>query len=300
MTEPGTDYVALHRSEQPDEGRQVTLVLQAVGIPFEVRHDGQHWLVLVASADAERARTELDAYVAENRLDPAPIEEPVQSTDGWSGVLAYGTLIGLIGVLAQRRVFEWDWYTAGRTQAGLILQGEWWRTVTALTLHADPVHFLANLIFGGWIGLYAGRTLGSGVGWCIALVAGAVGNFVNALVHPPEHASIGASTAIFAALGLLAAHHWRRKKTRLLGRMERWAPVAAGLTLLSFLGSGGERTDVFAHLFGFLCGLGAGAITGGLPPYVFGPRNQRRFGVAIIALVVLSWMLAFLRQSNVL
>lgn len=89
--------------------------------------------------------------------------------------------------------------------------------------------------------------------------AGIFGNLVNAWLHPASHTSIGASTAVFGAVGILAAitmtryrHHRRRR---------RMIPFAAALALLAELGTAGEHTDLGAHLFGFLSGLLLGFAT---------------------------------------
>jgi hypothetical protein len=77
-------------------------------------------------------------------------------------------------------------------------------------------------------------------------------------VQLPSHSSVGSSTAVFAAVGILGAismvryrHHLRR----------RWPlPVAAALSLLALLGTEGKQTDIGAHLFGFLFGFGLGLL----------------------------------------
>jgi membrane associated rhomboid family serine protease len=77
--------------------------------------------------------------------------------------------------------------------------------VTALTLHADLAHVLSNalacLVFVTAVAWW----LGPGVGTWLVLLAGAGGNALTALVHGPASVSGGASTAIFGALGILAA-----------------------------------------------------------------------------------------------
>jgi membrane associated rhomboid family serine protease len=97
------------------------------------------------------------------------------------------------------------------------------------------------------------------------LAAGTMGNTMNALFHMSEgHRSIGASTAVFAAVGILAAVQtitdWgKRRERHRFGFVEIAAPVVGGLTLLGMLGAGKGNTDVWAHGFGFLSGLLVGA-----------------------------------------
>ncbi len=123
------------------------------------------------------------------------------------------------------------------SHAGLIREGEWWRAVTALGLHADAVHLAGNMVFGIVFGFLAGELLGWGLAWFGMLLAGALGNALNAFVQAPGHTSIGASTAVFATLGILAAYTWKRRRTQI----NRWvadggqgvlpcSPIFSGLT----------------------------------------------------------------------
>src|SRR6185436_15122910 len=86
----------------------------------------------------------------------------------------------------------------------------------------------------------------------------AMANAVAALVEPAGHRSIGASTAVFAAVGILTAYTWRRGYLRDTPWRARIAPIVAGLGLLAFTGTAGENTDLVAHLFGFVAGFGCG------------------------------------------
>ena len=110
--------------------------------------------------------------------------------------------------------------------------------------------------------------------WIAVLFAGAAGNLVNALVVGADLRSLGASTAVFAALGALTAVQFTRKLESPRARAKRWLPLVAGVLLLGWNGMGGVRhdpwsgiqrpvddnTDIGAHIAGFLCGLVAGAI----------------------------------------
>ncbi|MBE0598536.1 MAG: rhomboid family intramembrane serine protease, partial [Desulfuromonadales bacterium] len=152
-----------------------------------------------------------------------------------------------------------DWVALGNAHAGRIMAGQWWRTITALTLHADWPHLLSNIAIGGFFIHRLCRELGSGLSWSLVVAAGSLGNLVNAWLHSPSHRAVGASTAVFGALGLLAALNLIRYRHSL---RRRWLlPVAAALALLAMLGTEGERTDVGAHLFGFAAGLLLGVAT---------------------------------------
>lgn len=152
-----------------------------------------------------------------------------------------------------------DWVDIGNAQAGKILDGQWWRLVTALTLHADWAHLSSNLAIGGIFVFFLCREIGSGLSWSLLLSAGALGNLVNACVQPRTHGSVGASTAVFGAVGILAAISLVRYRHHL---RTRWTlPVAGALALLALLGTEGKNTDLGAHLFGFVYGFFLGLIT---------------------------------------
>ena len=147
-----------------------------------------------------------------------------------------------------------------------IIAGEWWRTITALTLHRDLSHFMANLGFGLLFAAFLQPRLGGGMTWLGIVLSGALGNFVNAWFYKSSlHSSIGASTAVFGGLGLLMAWEfiarWRVPHTRHWWQLV--VPLGGGLALLAFLGSSdeaaGDRTDYMAHFWGFACGTLLGA-----------------------------------------
>jgi hypothetical protein len=107
-----------------------------------------------------------------------------------------------------------------------------------------------------------------------------------------DHRSIGASTAVFAALGLLAA--WVRAGRRSgPGWVYRWGPVVAAVALLAYTGAGDENTDVGAHLWGFAAGLVAGAVAAFLPRQWLGSRRvQAAAGATALAVLAAGWLKA--------
>lgn len=270
-----------------------SLVLAAVGVDHRLDFDGHQWGLWVAAQAAEAAEAELAAYRQENRPPPrAPsVLETVDS--GWFGVLGYLAVIWLLPTLEAQRVFGWDWQDAGAMAAGSVMDGAWWRTITALTLHADIAHIVANSLFGGVFGLFAGRYLGSGLGWLLILLAGALGNALNALVQPDGFRSIGASTATFAALGVVGAFVWRRGYFRRGGNWRRnFAPIFAGIAMLAYTGMGGENTDILAHVFGFAAGVACGLVAAAFRPVRLGPAGQAMAGAAALLALGVAWYLA--------
>jgi MYXO-CTERM domain-containing protein len=266
-------------------------VLHAVGIPSQVVWLGRTWALVVPVTEHAAALAQLERYERENppRRRPAP-PEPLHG-GAWLGSLAYVAVMLLVGYLAGALALGADWLEAGALRAGPTRDGELWRAVTALTLHLDVGHLLANLGFGTVFGLLAGQLLGPGVAWASVLAAAASANLLNAFIQPASHSSVGASTAVFATLGLLAAYAWRRRRDQGDRWAYRWAPLIAGVILLGFTGAGGERTDVLAHLTGFAMGLLAGVAHAAwrVPR---GPLAQVVAGLASAAVLVVAWALA--------
>jgi membrane associated rhomboid family serine protease len=154
-------------------------------------------------------------------------------------------------------------------------------------------HLASNLVFGSLLGLLLVQLLGAGLAWLAILLAGAMGNALNALLHPAAHTAIGASTAVFAALGILAALAWKRRAPLWRHGLRRWLPLAAGAMLLAYLGVGGERTDIGGHFAGFAMGVVSGvglAYAGQRVPH--GTSAQWAFGITALALFVFAWLLA--------
>jgi membrane associated rhomboid family serine protease len=104
---------------------------------------------------------------------------------------------------------------------------------------------------------------------------------------------VGASTAVFAALGLLSGMAWRQRLTLRERLWYRWAPLIAGICLLTLLGAGNAHVDVLGHALGFLFGLAVGwiYIRTGMPGYR-GPRRQLVAGFGAVLAIGACWFLA--------
>ena len=285
------DLVEVHRSHWRNDCEERSFVLHAVGIDSQVIWLGRAWGLVVPLDAQAAAQLQLERYERENpprRREPPP--EPLHAA-AWVGSAAYALIMLLVGYLAGRTTFGHDWLQAGALLTGPTRAGEYWRSATALTLHLDVGHLLSNLGFGTVFGLLAGQLLGPGIAWASVLTAAAAANLLNAFIQPVTHSSVGASTAVFATLGLLAAYAWRKRAGQGDRWAYRWAPLVAGVILLGFTGAGGERTDVLAHLTGFAMGALAGVAhaTWRVPR---GAVAQAAAGLLSLALVGVAWMLA--------
>ena len=285
-----------------------SLVLSACSIPHRPTPPGPggRWRLLVPEERAGAAVTEILLFEEENRDEIRPAASPPEihhNTATTLFVLLLFTLFHgvahgkfrLFGLLDPQGV---DWAGLGSADSLAIKHGEWWRLATSLTLHGGGEHLLANMLIGGVVFFLLCRQLGSGVGWFLALAAGILGNAMNYGFREITHNSLGLSTAVFGAIGILAGRHaFRAPPGKGVGRphfKEAFLTVGAGLALLGFLGSSGENTDLGAHLFGFFAGLGLGV---GLAVYVglfgtVGRTMQALLGLAAFGALAGAWALA--------
>lgn len=266
-----------------------TLVLTATNIPHRVQRNHRGWSVWVDEAHYDRALGMMQAYFRENREIPDVPDPPLASvtTAGVSGVgAAFFLLFCHIRVLGLDNVS--DVVRRYGASAVDIMNGETYRTITALMLHADAVHLAGNMAGIAFFGMAVCTITGRGVGWFMIFMSGALGNLVNAYMYASGHISIGASTSVFGAIGILSGYQFIKKRRTRAGRFAAWVPLGGGIALLGLLGSG-AHVDLSAHLFGLVTGIGLGmAHAFYIPVRLTGPR-QLLAGAAVFALMLIAW-----------
>lgn len=263
------EWVHVGRYPTLDQAYDHALVILAMGEACRVTEGeapGEYELQ-AEPHPAPRISEELDAYGLEMAGPVAPRwsgKEWARHPPGW-GLTALWALI-LIAVFYWQDV---DYQLADRAASsslGFIGKGEWWRPFTALFLHADLAHLVGNLVSGVIFAGLVARSVGPLLGWALILGCGTLGNaLVSRLTYPESFISLGASTAVFAALGILCGtgvmeiFHERVR----LPWMRIFAPLFAGLIILGWLGGNNSgNTDVLGHVFGFGSGVMAGIATG--------------------------------------
>lgn len=250
-------YAEVFRSAQSAPASDVAFMLTAVGIAAVMNVVEGGYAVYVEATEVGRARDELIRYAQESRPAPPP-EAPLPLKRGaFMSTAVAGVVLLAVAGAAGRDWFARDWYAAGALDGVEVRAGAWWRAVTALTLHADLAHLTANLGFGALFGAACAALYGPGLGWLLVVAAATLANLVEAAWMPPGMRSIGASTAVFAALGLVTARGRRAIHGRGIAR-GFYGALVAGLLLLALLGTGEGHTDVLAHALGFSLGVAAG------------------------------------------
>ena len=289
--------VILEESENARWIKQLHLVLAAASIDSKVCRGNKSWTLLTAASDTELARKEIDAYKLEQTEASRPLRYPEEPKPfAASGVLIYLLILGSVMYLQHSPNLDAMLLEAGEMQSSGFRAGQWWRCFTAMTLHRDTGHLVGNLAMGGLYGWMASTRLGTGIAWLGIITAGALGNGLSGMIRPINHHSIGASTAVFAALGILSANATCNRDDPTENQMRRWLPLVSGGVLLAWTGTGGPQTDVLSHLTGFSVGIVIGSL---LSRTTTRPRRRRHrrlqasCALLSLTLVLGSWLMAF-------
>lgn len=242
----------------PSQAEEWALVLAAAGIPHRLEPAPAGWTLLVPTAEAARAHAALDAYDQEARSDAAAAShEPAWRVISWTIGVAVGAFLLAFFLITGPPARGSRWFERGAASAGLMLRDEPWRAVTALTLHADAVHVAGNAVATALLLTAVVQRLGPGGGLSLTLLAGAIGNILAAMTHDASHVAVGASTATFGAIGILAGLRLFAASHPTTTRSRPWLVLAASVVLLAMLGTG-RGSDVLAHALGLVSGMALG------------------------------------------
>ncbi|WP_418765801.1 rhomboid family intramembrane serine protease [Mailhella sp.] len=272
------------------------LVLDSRNIPYVITGHGSQTRAFVPAMFEDVARAELAAVAEEKNVSPTSV--PTRRNAHWAMLVMiflifwHGLRMGWWPLPFEHLPDPDYWLRCGKLSVTDVRAGEWWRTATALTLHADSLHLFSNVVFGApFLILLAGR-LGLGLTLAATLLSGMLGNAMNALYRDPGYSSLGFSTAMFGIVGLLCADMVIRSPQR--GFRRTVLPVAAGLAFLAMLGAEGENVDYAAHVFGLLAGFLVGlAVSLALRHHNGLPRPlEFALGCAAPLLLLLCWDLA--------
>lgn len=159
-------------------------------------------------------------------------------------------------------------YIAGRCSTDLVLaQGQYWRLLTSVFLHAGLSHLGSNLLVQILMGNAVERNLGHIRYLALYLLSGIGGNVISVLYDRAQGVniySVGASGAVFGVMGTLFVLIIRgRKKLRSGSSLLTRAAFAVFYAVYS--GFRNPYTDNAAHLGGLAFGVVLGVLlTAGL------------------------------------
>jgi len=140
----------------------------------------------------------------------------------------------------------------GAISYGLVEQGESWRLVTAIFLHFNAAHLIANMAVFLLVAPPLAYELGSGGFLVLFLASGLTGNVASHLLAPSVALKAGASGAIAGVIGGLGGYGLRAG-TGL--RSIPWRIFAAMLAFYGMLIGFGPGRDNIAHVFGLVSGV---------------------------------------------
>jgi rhomboid protease GluP len=251
-----------------DEAHERALVALAMGESIRVEHGDQpgEFDLQAESEAAVKISEEIRQYEAESEEVGKPKIVPsnwARYPAGWAHYAIWAVVLIVVFNLQQADPALSD--RGASSSIGFMVKGEWWRPFTALFLHADLGHILGNLASGGLFGMLVSKSIGPFKAWVMILLSGTVGNVITSVTTCPDSfTSIGASTAVFGALGILSGIGLVENLREKVGMpwVRVLAPLLAGFVLLGWLGGAapGSGTDVPGHVFGFSAGVVGGIL----------------------------------------
>ncbi|MEM9160054.1 MAG: rhomboid family intramembrane serine protease [Verrucomicrobiota bacterium] len=248
-------FAVIGSYESAKEAHEAGLAVLAAGHAYWVNYFEGRYLLLVARRQGEAMRREVALSDSFNRFwPPRALWLPDRRASKWPTA---GACVGLVGMFAAQS--RWPALEEIGLSGSVEIweKGEWWRSLTAASLHADAGHLAGNLMGIALFAYLACRYFGNGLGWCLILFAASLANLSNAYTHIGEpFRSLGASTAVFAALGLLSGFPigtFLRTKEAI--QTKDWlVPFFGGCVLFAWMGGGEFPTDVPGHLWAFFYG----------------------------------------------
>ena len=235
--------------------RDYSLVLLSQGVIHRLERSSEGpFEIYVTPENEAKSRHQLKLYIKEN----PPKEENPPIPLSFSLQPLWVLLVPVICTFADFGNFVERMHLQGLADADKILRGEWWRTITAITLHGDARHLAGNLVTGYIVlNLMAYRIPLARMVPFLA-IGSALANFAVAATVQTDYRALGFSSFVFASIGALAVIEFRLMPHETHGMLRRFAPLCGALSLAVFLGLG-ENADILGHFYGFfvgcLCGL---------------------------------------------
>ena len=147
--------------------------------------------------------------------------------------------------------------TAGIVDAGAlvrsrVLEGEYWRMLSATMLHGSGEHLFGNCIALYILGLAGEHALGSWRFLLLYVASGLAGSLASVLTGPGP--SVGASGAIFGLMGGVVLILYRYRRIYHVRDKEIGFVLAAWGAYTILTGALDPQIDNWAHFGGLLCG----------------------------------------------
>jgi len=160
----------------------------------------------------------------------------------------------------------------------VVLNGEWWRVLSAMFLHGSMTHILMNMFSLYLIGRGAEIYFDTKSYLTLYFFSGVVGGLVSLYMHMLS-VGVGASGAIFGLFGALAGFflaHRDKIEEHTKSFMKNFGVI---LVINVILGLSIESVDMSAHIGGLLVGLLGG--------YLISKDKKWYFAYTLLMVVVL-------------
>ena len=172
-------------------------------------------------------------------------------------LIAWNVILFLICTFTGEMLYN----EGGLSPASCFDDGEYYRLITAMFLHADIQHLLNNMLLLGGLGAMLEPVTGH-AGFCILYFLSGLGGQAVSLIYKMLTgewyiASIGASGAVFGLVGVLLAMSLCRMR-----RMPNvtWQRILIVVAYSLYSGVQAAGIDNAAHIGGFLAGVLAGFV----------------------------------------
>jgi len=260
--------VAVRACRSRRQAERAALLLVALGIEAGFgraagTRDG--WEVIVPEQDLARAQSVLTEEEPDTDMQAQPLPPPrsVLSSRLWlsSASLAPALLAmlcvavhlwvhGGAGPSSRSRLLS-----AGVVADFLVSQGQWWRLLTAVFVHFDISHLVANM----WALLVVGPALVAEIGSArfagVFLITGVAGNIASQLLNETVALKAGASGGICGVLGALAGLSLGSLGGSYEVRRPAWQTLGALVALFGLTVGFQPGRDHYAHVGGLLTGV---------------------------------------------
>ena len=188
----------------------------------------------------------------------------------------------------------------GALSSNLVSEGEYWRFITCIFLHANLMHLGVNafslFIFGPTAEVFFGRIKFL----IIYLISGVGGSATSYVFIDPRSIGVGASGAVFGVLGSIAVYYYLNQ--HIYGKYGRGMMGGIAMIVLLNLGFGFtvQGVDNWAHIGGLLSGiLAAFALQKHRSELGFGVFGLYFFRIIILALILIGLLLFAARDNPV-
>jgi rhomboid protease GluP len=253
---------------------------------------------------------------------PPPVHRPRRS---WSYAPATYVLVGInclvflvmvahhvsVGNPTSDQLLYWGADNAGN----VLLQGQWWRIVTAMFVHVGILHLATNMWCLWNLGLLAEPLMGSTGVFAVYILTGAAGNLLSTCVNwfwfnqdwvkfhdlgvfPAGAGASGAVFGIAGALIILLKSHRLPVPPQELHKLRKSVIYFAAINLVlglsisfgTMVAHSGLSIDNMAHLGGFSSGL---LFAAPMVPRIGSPRDLFLFRLRMAMVLVVGILVLF-------